>query len=121
MPGGDRTGPRGEGPLTGRGAGYGGGYGMPGYMNPIPGRGAGFYGVGRGGLPWGGGRGRAWGGGRGHGWGYSQYPPGAYPPSPEFTKDQEIQELRAQADYFKGALDQINSRLDELQKVGEDK
>ena len=38
MPGGDRTGPAGFGPMTGRAAGYCAGYTVPGYMNPIPGR-----------------------------------------------------------------------------------
>ena len=48
MPGGDRTGPAGLGPMSGRAAGYCAGYPFPGYMNPIPGRGFGF-GFGRGG------------------------------------------------------------------------
>jgi len=67
MPLGDRTGPLGMGPITGRAAGYCAGYSVPGYMNPIYGRVpyGGYYGVGRGGYPRGGGRGRAWGGGRG--------------------------------------------------------
>ncbi len=47
MPGGDRTGPGGMGPMTGRAAGFCAGYSVPGYMNPIPGRGFGF---GRGGF-----------------------------------------------------------------------
>jgi hypothetical protein len=34
MPRGDRTGPAGMGPMTGRAAGYCAGYGTPGYMNP---------------------------------------------------------------------------------------
>lgn len=34
MPWGDGTGPRGEGPMTGRGLGYCAGYDMPGYQNP---------------------------------------------------------------------------------------
>ncbi len=33
MPGGDRTGPWGEGPRTGRKAGFCSGYKMPGFMN----------------------------------------------------------------------------------------
>ena len=33
MPNGDKNGPRGEGPLTGRGLGYGGGYNQPGNQN----------------------------------------------------------------------------------------
>ena len=39
MPAGDRTGPLGMGPMTGRAAGYCAGYPVPGYANPIPGRG----------------------------------------------------------------------------------
>lgn len=34
MPRGDRTGPAGRGPMTGRGAGYCAGYPVPGFMNP---------------------------------------------------------------------------------------
>ncbi len=34
MPRGDRTGPNGAGPMTGRGAGFCAGFGMPGFMNP---------------------------------------------------------------------------------------
>ena len=45
MPGGDRTGPAGMGPMTGRGAGYCAGYSVPGYANPIAGRGFGGYGA----------------------------------------------------------------------------
>jgi hypothetical protein len=39
---GDRTGPAGLGPMTGRAAGFCAGYPVPGYMNPVMG-GAGFY------------------------------------------------------------------------------
>jgi hypothetical protein len=52
MPFGDGTGPRGMGPMTGRGAGYCAGFSRPGFTNPIPGRG--WFGLGRG-------RGRAYG------------------------------------------------------------
>jgi len=38
MPFGDGTGPRGMGPMTGRGAGYCAGFGRPGFANPIRGR-----------------------------------------------------------------------------------
>ena len=74
MPFGDGTGPRGLGPMTGRGAGYCAGFGMPGFTNPVPGGG---YGLGRGwgrglgrgrGLGVGMGRGRGGGWGRGRGW-----------------------------------------------------
>lgn len=58
MPGGDRTGPAGLGPMTGRGAGYCAGYAVPGYANMNFGRGYGFWGCGRGcGGNFGGGRG----------------------------------------------------------------
>ncbi|MDX9800141.1 MAG: DUF5320 domain-containing protein [Spirochaetia bacterium] len=47
MPGGDRTGPMGAGAITGRGAGFCAGTGMPGYANPqnrtFRGRGRGFF------------------------------------------------------------------------------
>jgi hypothetical protein len=75
MPFGDGTGPRGMGPMTGRGAGFCTGFGAPGFTNPIPGRG---FGVSRGNpytypyagygyAPWQ--RGIGWGrsGGRGRG------------------------------------------------------
>jgi len=39
MPGGDRTGPAGMGPMTGRAAGFCAGYPVPGYMNPAGARG----------------------------------------------------------------------------------
>jgi hypothetical protein len=47
MPGGDRTGPMGMGPMTGRRAGYCAGFSLPGYANPMGfgmsfGRGRGF-------------------------------------------------------------------------------
>lgn len=57
MPGFDQTGPLGEGPQTGRGLGRCG----TGDAGPA----RGLYGVGRGGRPWGGGRGRCFGGGLG--------------------------------------------------------
>ena len=125
MPGGDGTGPGGMGPMTGRGAGYCAGYSVPGYMNPIPGRGFGF-GMGRG---WGGG-GRGWRhqyyatglpgwmrAGYGPAWGAPAYGAPAYgaPYAPGPTKEQEIEMLKDQADYFKQALDSISERLEELE------
>lgn len=82
MPGFDRTGPRGMGPMTGGGRGfcampYGAyrrsGYDLQGPYYPTPGTYPSYdrpfygpiFGTGRGGLPWGGGRGRVYGGGRG--------------------------------------------------------
>ena len=49
MPRGDRTGPLGDGPMTGRQLGYGAGYDSPGYTKgPGGGLGRGFRGRGRG-------------------------------------------------------------------------
>ncbi len=70
MPGGDRTGPLGLGPLTGRGLGFCAGFPYPGYMN----LGWGF-GWGRGF-----GRGRGFGFGRGFGWRRAWAWPGVYGP-----------------------------------------
>ena len=47
MPRGDMTGPLGQGPMTGRGAGYCVGYDRPGYMNPYPYGDRGYFGWGR--------------------------------------------------------------------------
>lgn len=82
MPGGDRTGPRGSGPMSGRGAGYCAGFDTPGSQNPGFGRGRGLgfgrgQGFGRGRGP---GRGRGQGlarglgrgAGPGFGWGFAQ-------------------------------------------------
>jgi len=116
MPGGDRTGPMGMGPMTGRAAGYCAGYGMPGYANPIPGRG---FGMGRGrGF-----RGRGFGGG-GRGWRHWFYATGlpgwmrlgeyAAPyqrPDPQT----EMQALKNQAEALESELDSIRKRIDELE------
>ena len=71
MPGGDRTGPAGYGPMTGRGFGYCAGSPTPGFTR----------GWGRG-FGWGRGRGRGWGRGWGAWGGDYPYPyPSAYPSS----------------------------------------
>jgi hypothetical protein len=112
MPRGDRTGPMGVGPMTGRAAGFCAGYPMPGYMNPMPGR---RFGSGRGG----GGRGwRHWFYATGlPGWARAGYAPtwgvGPYaPPTPE----QETEGLKAQAEWLKEQLEAINRRIEELGK-----
>jgi len=68
MPRGDRTGPNGMGPMTGRAAGFCSGYDRPGYMNAAGGRGNFGRGFGRGsGYGQGFGYGRGFGRGRGFG------------------------------------------------------
>lgn len=114
MPGGDRTGPDGMGPMTGRAAGYCAGYDAPGYMNPVPGRG-----MARG---WGRGVGRGFArgfrGGRGRGGYYGApaygYPPSGYGYAPP-TTEQQADMLRSQAEYFENALKDIKKRLEELE------
>jgi len=124
MPAGDGTGPRGMGPMTGRGAGYCAGSGAPGYANPMPVRGFG--------MGWS--RGGGW--GRGRGWrhmyyatglpGWARYgyapawgapPAAAYgpygaPPTPE----QETEFLKSQAEMLKEELEAISQRIAELEK-----
>jgi hypothetical protein len=113
MPGGDRSGPMGMGPMTGRGMGYCGGYDAPGWANWGPGRRfagrgrRGGFGPGRGG----GYRWRHWynatGAPRWARWGYSS--PYAAP-----SRQDEIEMLRDEAEWLKGQLDVINQRMDEL-------
>jgi len=130
MPGGDRRGPSGFGPMTGRGAGFCAGYNMPGYMNPAVGGGFRGGGFGRGGGR-GFGRGYGAGGYRGGsrffgagfpaGMGQGYYgadaaPQYVVPPMAEITKDQEMEYLAGQADYLKQGLESITKRINELKK-----
>lgn len=109
MPRGDRTGPLGMGPMTGRGAGFCAGYSVPGYMNPwvVHGRGFGMgFGRGRGfrrayrhaGFP-------AW-----VPYGFPVYG-GPYAPAPEID---EKAVLSKQAEYLENQLQQVKNRLQEL-------
>ncbi|MCK4321673.1 DUF5320 domain-containing protein [candidate division WOR-3 bacterium] len=118
MPGGDRTGPAGLGPMTGIAAGYCAGYQVPGYANPIPGRG--WFGRGR---------------GRRHwylatdlpGWARSAY---GYPPfggwadpylvqplGPELLPEQEMDILKQEAEFIKTRLEDVQNRIDILKKA----
>jgi hypothetical protein len=130
MPGGDRTGPAGLGPMTGRAAGYCGGFGVPGYMNPIPGRGF---------RPGGWGRGRGGGRGGGRGWRNWFYATGltgwqraargwpafggplpyaapySAPFAPAMSTEQQVEMLKGQAEYFEDALEGIRKQIEELQ------
>lgn len=133
MPGGDRTGPMGAGPMTGRAAGYCAGFPVPGFMNPGFGGawfGRRWYGRGRGGGGFGG-------GGRGRrnwfyatgltgwqratmgwpAWGASYGPVPPVSPAPPATAENEAELLRRQAEYLAGALEQIRKRLDQLGKT----
>jgi len=134
MPGGDRTGPVGMGPMTGRAGGYCAGYGAPGYMNPVLGRGFG----------WGAGRGSGFGRGGGMGrrnrfyatgltgwqqaaYGYPVYGGGMpynmpYPPAPnssyaaDLSKEDALNALKGQTQYFEDALESVKKRVAELEE-----
>lgn len=106
MPRGDRTGPLGAGPRTGRGAGWCASYDRPGYAHPAP-----RPGLGRGSR-----------GGRG--WRNMYYAtgvpgwarPGFAPPAP--AAEPEIADLKAEATWLAGRLDAIQQRLDEIEGRG---
>jgi hypothetical protein len=119
MPGGDRTGPAGMGPMTGRAAGFCAGNLLPGYMNQAGVRGFG-------------GRGRGFGGrGGGRGWRNRFYASGlpgwvrvgqpdwddvSYTPGmPTAKPEQYLTGLRQQAEYFENALDRINKCIEQLE------
>jgi hypothetical protein len=124
MPGGDGTGPGGMGPMTGRAAGFCAGYSVPGYANPVGGRGMGM------------GRGRGGGWGR-RNWFYATGLPGwqragygmpayggavnpyfyggAAPFAPGLTAQQELDDLKGQAEYLEDALDGVKKRIEEIE------
>jgi len=114
MPGGDRTGPMGMGPMTGRAAGFCAGYPIPGYANPVGGRG--YFGRGRGFM----------GRGGGHGWrnwvyttglpGWARTGFGFSGPVGPTTAEQELEGLKQQADFLQNSLSQINERIGQLEK-----
>jgi len=113
MPGFDRSGPMGAGPMTGGRRGLcGGNYNRPGTMG---------YGYGYG---YGGGRGMGVGFrrgyGRGRGFGYPAY--GGYPAPPAFgpaypvSSADEMAMLKAEANAMQASLESIQNRIAELEK-----
>jgi hypothetical protein len=116
MPGGDRTGPHGAGPMTGRGAGFCAGYGAPEYGAPGFGGGRGF----------GRSRGFAGGGQGGRGWrnrfyatGVPRWARGAlWGPGPTPASDLEWLSERAQA--LESELKEVRTRLTEMETKGRD-
>lgn len=112
MPGGDRTGPAGMGPMTGRGAGVCAGFNVPGFRN----RGFGFLGRGR--------------GGGGGGWGrrnmyyatgltgWQRAAMGAATPldaTAAPTAETEKQFIEAEVGVMQSQLEEIKKRLAELE------
>lgn len=116
MPGGDRTGPTGGGPMTGRRMGYCAGFGATGSLHP--------------GEP--SGLGRAWGSwGAGRGWRHGRQAVGR-PGWMHFsgwqpTKEQDLEALKAQAEWLsgqhphrvRGAGEVVRARIDEIEGKGD--
>ena len=111
MPSGDRTGPVGQGPMTGRSSGFCAGYDTPGYVKGFRG------GIGRG-FRFGRGRGQGAGWGRNFGGGFADFFPG-FSWGHSISKDDEINMLKSQAEYLKRSQKDIEKRLGELEKEGE--
>jgi len=118
MPFGNGTGPAGLGSMSGRGAGFCAGYGVPGYLNPAGGRGV-----------WGAGLG--FGRGRGHrnmywatgltGWqragmGLAAYPYAAPAPFTQPSAEQELATLRGQLKAMEQGMDEVRDRISELEQ-----
>ena len=104
MPRGDRTGPWGEGPMTGRGLGFCAGNDVPGFSYPARG----------------GGWGRGFSRGAGRGWRHWYYATGmpgwmrvGYAPP---TAEDEIAHLKAEADQLNKNLAAIQKRIDQLEE-----
>ncbi|MGM0489422.1 MAG: DUF5320 domain-containing protein [Planctomycetota bacterium] len=126
MPGGDRTGPAGMGPMTGRAAGYCTGNAAPGFVSSPGAGGFGGPGRGRGGGGWGRGRGR----GR-RNWFYATGVPGwqraawgqpafgtpapAAPVPPAMEPAVEREALKRQAAELSSTLESIKQRIAELE------
>ncbi|MBN1451821.1 MAG: DUF5320 domain-containing protein [Anaerolineales bacterium] len=104
MPRGDRTGPMGAGPRTGRGLGYCGGYDAPGFADPAFGFGRGWGHRRGGGFGW---QHRFFATGQ-TGWGYPRYTPP--------TQEETLQALKDEAEWLKGQLEAIKKRIEELEK-----
>ncbi len=103
MPKGDRTGPDGLGPMTGRGAGFCAGYPVPGYINSAAGRGS--FGSGR--------------GGGGRGWRRCYYAtgfPGWLRGASGKEPSGEPETLKRERDFLKQGLKEIDEKLKELEK-----
>ena len=117
MPRGDRRGPEGMGPMTGRGLGYCAGFEQPGFMADEPprggagyGRGYGFRGRGRMGFGPGFGYGR--GRGFGRGWGYPSYPVTAYDASATGAPVDHGLDLAGELTFLKEQIKALAERLD---------
>lgn len=106
----------GQGPMTGRAAGYCAGYPVAGFQSPGPGRG----------LGWGGGRGfgrgMAWGRGGSWGVGAAAFGPAPYPAAmAQPSAEAEQTYLSNQAQMLQAQLDGIQARLEQIEAGQKDK
>jgi hypothetical protein len=101
MPRGDRTGPLGQGPMTGRGMGYCAGYDIPGFLN----------------------RPSGW-GGFGRGWRHRYHATGIPGPMagrfpfyghPAMRPVDELKALEEEAAFLERSLGEVKKRLEELE------
>jgi hypothetical protein len=106
MPQGDRTGPMGGGPMTGRGAGFCGGHNMPGRDFWAQGGGRGwrhwFYITG---LP-------AW---MRFGWRLAASGVPTAPSASRLSQEDEVEALKAQAGYLEQTLQSLRRRIQRLE------
>lgn len=122
MPRGDRTGPGGFGPMTGRSMGYCAGFAGPGYAKPGAGWGFG-YGRGRGmghGIRAGWGPGLRRGRGLGLGYGQGMPLPYGYSRGPWEYQGSPKEALEEEANFLKSQLDMIQGRLSEIEDARKD-
>ena len=113
MPQGNRTGPTGQGPMTGRALGFCSGYNTPGCAKGFGGGVGREFGFGRS-------RGRGVGYGRGRNFGrpFTGHFSG-FPWTQSVSKDDEIKMLKAQAESLIRSQKDIEKRLSELEKEKE--
>jgi len=98
MPGGDKTGPLGQGPMTGRGLGFCSGNATPGYKYPGFGRRIGRR------------------GGRGRGFWHPNYSPGPFYANiqPNLSKEEQINYLETILKDLESEIKDIKQRIKEL-------
>jgi len=105
MPRGDRTGPQGEGPMTGRQLGYGAGYESPGYTK------GGGRGMGRG----------FWSRGFGRGFFWSRQPAAPEEIRQATPSTDEMGAIKSEVQSLKNSLNSILERLKLIEPGKEDK
>ncbi len=98
MPRGDRSGPDGMGPMTGRALGYCSGYDSPGFTRAAFGRRGGF------------------GRGFGRGMEFARRPGRFYDPYPRYSEADELQILKEESKRLSEDLESIKARIKEIEK-----